>query len=257
MNASCVPALELKGLCKRFGALEVLRNVSLALAPGSCVGLIGPNGAGKSTLFDLISGRLAPSAGQVLLNGWPIQGKKPFEINRLGLSRSFQTTHVFPQLSVFENLRCAVLWHLGYRYVFWKFLAHLDDANARAQALLHPLRLDKKRDVLAANLTHAEQRALEVGLTIAGQPQVLLLDEPTAGMSRAQTGDFIRLIRAVTVGKTVLIVEHDMGVVFDLADQIAVLSQGALLCCAAPAVVRANAAVQAAYWGAATGPLVA
>jgi branched-chain amino acid transport system ATP-binding protein len=242
-------ALELKDLRKSFGKTEIIRGVNLAVTAGERVGIIGPNGAGKSTLFNLISGRFAPSSGEVLLNGQRIDGKKPFEINRAGLSRSFQITNIFPKLSVFENLRCGVLWSLGYRYSFLKFLANLDDANERTEELMRMIKLDKKRDVLGINLTYAEQRALEIGITIAGGANVILLDEPTAGMSRSETSRFISLIKEVTVGKTLLTVEHDMGVVFGLADRIAVVVYGEVLAFDVPEAVRANPLVQEAYLG--------
>ena len=242
-------ALELKDLRKSFGKTEIIRGVNLAVLPGERVAVIGPNGAGKSTLFNLISGRFAPSSGEIWLGDQRIDGKKPYEINRLGLSRSFQITNIFPKLSVFENLRCAVLWSLGYRYTFLKFLANLQDANERADQLLRMIHLERKRDVLAMNLTYAEQRALEIGVTIAGGAPVILLDEPTAGMSRSETGHFIELIREVTVAKTLLTVEHDMGVVFGLADKIAVVVYGEVLAFDTPEAVRANARVQEAYLG--------
>ena len=166
-------ALELKDLRKSFGKTEIIRGVNLAVTSGERVAIIGPNGAGKSTLFNLISGRFAPTSGDVLLHGQRLNGKKPFEINRLGLSRSFQITNIFPKLSVFENLRCGVLWSLGYKYTFFKFLADLDDANERAEELMQMIKLDKKRDVLAMNLTYAEQRALEIGVTIGGGAFIL------------------------------------------------------------------------------------
>lgn len=242
-------ALELKDLRKSFGKSEIIRGINLAVPPGERVGIIGPNGAGKSTLFNLISGRFEPSSGEVLLNGQRIDGKKPFEINRMGLSRSFQITNIFPKLSVFENLRCGVLWSLGYKYTFFKFLADLDDANARAEELMAMIKLDKKRDILAINLTYAEQRALEIGITIAGGASVILLDEPTAGMSRSETSRFISLIKQVTVGKTLLTVEHDMGVVFGLADKIAVVVYGEVIAYDTPELVRADQRVQEAYLG--------
>ena len=248
MNASNF-ALELKDLRKSFGKSEIIRGINLAVPPGERVGIIGPNGAGKSTLFNLISGRFEPSSGEVLLNGQRIDGKKPFEINRMGLSRSFQITNIFPKLSVFENLRCGVLWSLGYKYTFFKFLADLDDANQRADELMDMIKLDKKRDVLAINLTYAEQRALEIGITIAGGANVILLDEPTAGMSRSETSRFINLIKQVTVGKTLLTVEHDMGVVFGLADKIAVVVYGEVIAYDTPEKVRADQRVQEAYLG--------
>ena len=242
-------ALELKDLRKSFGKSEIIRGINMAIPSGERVGIIGPNGAGKSTLFNLISGRFEPTSGQVLLNGQRIDGKKPFEINRMGLSRSFQITNIFPKLSVFENLRCGVLWSLGYKYTFLKFLANLDDANARADELMAMIKLDKKHDVLATNLTYAEQRALEIGITIAGGASVILLDEPTAGMSRSETSRFISLIKEVTVGKTLLTVEHDMGVVFGLADKIAVVVYGEVIAFDVPEAVRADQRVQEAYLG--------
>ncbi len=244
-----VYAVELKDLCKSFGKTEIIRGTNLAVAPGERIAIIGPNGAGKSTLFNLISGRFGATSGQVLLKGKRIDGLLPYEINRLGLARSFQITNIFGRLSVFENLRCGLLWAMGYRYAFWKFLADLRDANERAEQLLAMLRLERKRDTLAMNLTYAEQRALEIGITIAGGADVILLDEPTSGMSKSETGRFIELIREVTVGKTLLTVEHDMGVVFGLADKIAVLVYGEVIAFDVPEKVRENARVQEAYLG--------
>ena len=242
-------ALELDNVRKSFGKTEIIRGANIQVKAGERVAVIGPNGAGKSTLFNLISGRFGLTSGQVRLHGERIDGLRPFEINRRGLARSFQVSNLFTKLSVFENIRCAVLWSLGYKYVFWKFLANLHDANQRAEEIMLRIKLEKKRDVLAMNLTYAEQRALEVGLTIAGGASVILLDEPTAGMSNAETHRFIELIREITVGKTLLTVEHDMGVVFGLADKIAVLVYGEVIAFDTPDAVRANARVQEAYLG--------
>lgn len=247
--SNTTPALELRSVRKSFGKTEIIRGVDLAVRAGERIAIIGPNGAGKSTLFNLISGRFSPTSGDMLLHGQRINGLKPFEINRLGLSRSFQITNIFPNLSVFENLRCSVLWSLGYKYTFLKFLSGLTDANDRAQQLMEMIKLDKKRDVLAVNLTYAEQRALEIGITIGGGASVILLDEPTAGMSKSETSRFINLIKEVTTGKTLLTVEHDMGVVFGLADKIAVVVYGEVIAFDTPDAVRANAAVQEAYLG--------
>jgi branched-chain amino acid transport system ATP-binding protein len=242
-------AVELKDVRKSFGKTEIIRGASLAVNAGERVAIIGPNGAGKSTLFNLISGRLHPTSGDISVNGTRVNGKTPFEVNRLGLARSFQVSNLFTRLSVFENVRCAVLWSLGYRYAFWKFLADLTDANERADEVLEMIKLDRRRDVLAMNLTYAEQRALEIGITIAGGAGVILLDEPTAGMSKSETKRFVNLIRDVTQGKTLLTVEHDMGVVFGLADKIAVLVYGEVIAFDTPEAVRANARVQEAYLG--------
>jgi branched-chain amino acid transport system ATP-binding protein len=241
--------LELKDLRKSFGKTEIIRGANLAVAAGERVAIIGPNGAGKSTLFNLISGRFEPTSGEIVLAGERIDGLAPYEINRKGLARSFQVSNLFTRLSVFENLRCGVLWSLGYRYAFWKFLGRLHDANRRAEELMTMLHLERKRDVLAMNLTYAEQRALEIGITIAGGAGVILLDEPTAGMSKSETTRFVELIREVTVGKTLLTVEHDMGVVFGLADKIAVLVYGEVIAFDVPGAVRANPRVQEAYLG--------
>jgi branched-chain amino acid transport system ATP-binding protein len=242
-------AIELKDVRKSFGKTEIIRGASLAVNAGERVAIIGPNGAGKSTLFNLISGRFGLTTGEILLDGRRIDGKRPFEIARMGLARSFQISNIFGRLSVFENLRCGVLWSLGYRYSFWHRLSRLADANDRAEQLMKMIKLDRKQDTLAMNLTYAEQRALEIGITIAGGAGVILLDEPTAGMSKSETRRFIELIREVTIGKTLLTVEHDMGVVFGLADKIAVLVYGEVIAFDKPDAVRANARVQEAYLG--------
>jgi branched-chain amino acid transport system ATP-binding protein len=243
------PAVELRDVRKSFGKTEIIRGANLAVQPGERVAIIGPNGAGKSTLFNLISGRLAPTSGDIEVNGQRVNGLTPYRVNRMGLSRSFQVSNLFTRLSVFENIRCAVLWSLGHRYAFWKFLADLDDANERAEQVLEMIKLDRRRDALAMSLTYAEQRALEIGITIAGGAGVILLDEPTAGMSKSETKRFVALIRDVTQGKTLLTVEHDMGVVFGLADKIAVLVYGEVIAFDTPEAVRANPRVQEAYLG--------
>ena len=231
---SNTPSLVLTDVHKQFGKTEIIRGVNLSVQPGERVAIIGPNGAGKSTLFNLISGRFAPSSGSIHLHGQRVDGLKPFEINRQGLSRSFQITNIFPKLSVFENLRCSVLWNLGHRYSFWSFLSQLNDANALAHEWMQRIHLDHKSQELAMNLTYAN---------------VVLLDEPTAGMSTSETSRFIHLIKEVTQGKTLLTVEHDMGVVFGLADKIAVLVYGEIIAFDTPEKVRANPRVQEAYLG--------
>ena len=243
------PALELLDLRKSFGKTQIIRGISLTIAAGERHAVIGPNGAGKSTLFNLISGRFAPSAGRVLLNGRDITGRKPYEINRLGLSRSFQITNIFHRLTVFENLRCAVLWSLGYRYAFWRNLNRLADAEDRAEQVLARIGLKRRRKTLAGLLTYAEQRALEIGITIAGGADVILLDEPTAGMSRSETANAVALIREVTAGKTLVMVEHDMSVVFNLADCISVVVYGEVIASGPPAQIRGDARVKEAYLG--------
>jgi branched-chain amino acid transport system ATP-binding protein len=178
-----------------------------------------------------------------------ISNLPPYQINRRGLSRSFQVTNVFANMSVWENVRCAVLWAAGHRYAFWKNVDNLPEVRERTAKILADINLTARRDIPAGLLTYAEQRALEIGITIAGGADVILLDEPTAGMSRGESDAAVELIRRVTIGKTLVMVEHDMGVVFGLADKIAVLVYGEVIACDTPANIRANAAVQAAYLG--------
>lgn len=244
-----VLSLELRDVRKSFGRAEIIRGASLQVPKGERFAVIGPNGAGKSTLFNLISGRFPPSAGDILLNGKSIRGLKPFEINRRGLSRSFQITNIFHRLSVYENLRCAVLWSLGYKYSFWHRLNGLKDAQERAEQAMEQIGLRRRRDTQAGLLTYAEQRALEIGIAIAGGSDTILLDEPTAGMSRSESDAAVELIRKVTDGKTLLMVEHDMSVVFGLADKIAVVVYGEVIACDTPANIRNSRKVQEAYLG--------
>lgn len=243
------PVLQLRDVHRHFGATAIIRGVNLAVQASERVALIGPNGAGKSTLFNLISGVLAPSAGEIRLMDRPIQGMRPEKIHRLGLARSFQVSSLFEQLSVQENLRCALLWSQRYRYSFWHFLARQPRLNAAVAQWLERLGLQAQRHEAVRHLSYAQQRALELGVTLAGGASVILLDEPTAGMSRDETRHFVALIRQITEGKTLLVVEHDMDVVFGLADRIAVLVQGQIIACDSPAAVRDNPAVQQAYLG--------
>jgi len=242
-------ALELKAVHKSFGRTPIINGVDLAIAQGERHAIIGPNGAGKSTLFNLISGRFHATSGQILLKGEDVTVLEPQDINRRGLSRSFQITNIFPRLSVYENLRCAVLWSLGYRYSFWHRVAKLETVRARAEEIMRKIGLEKRRDRAAGVLSYAEQRALEIGITIAGGADVILLDEPTAGMSHSETADAVALIRSVSEGKTLVMVEHDMGVVFGLADRISVLVYGKVLALGTPQEIRGNSAVQEAYLG--------
>ncbi|HET6787476.1 MAG TPA: ATP-binding cassette domain-containing protein, partial [Aquabacterium sp.] len=190
-------ALELRDVRKSFGKTEIIRGANLSVKEGERVALIGPNGAGKSTLFNLISGRMPPSSGEILLHGQRIDHHKPYDINRRGLARSFQVSNLFPRLSVFENIRCAVLWSMGEGYSFWRFLARCEEVNQRTEQVLEMIRLERRRDTQVSSLTYAEQRALEIGITIAGGAHVILLDEPTAGMSKSETTRFIELIKEV------------------------------------------------------------
>ena len=246
MNA---PALRLQGLRKSFGRTAIINGVDLAVAAGERHAIIGPNGAGKSTLFNLISGRFPVSAGRIELQGEDITGLDPHLINRKGLSRSFQITNIFPKLSVYENVRCAVLWSLGYKYSFWNRVGVLKDARERTIEIVELIGMGKRSERPAGVLTYAEQRALEIGVTIASGAKVILLDEPTAGMSRSETSEAVALIRKVTEGRTLVMVEHDMSVVFGLADRISVLVYGEIIASGTPEDIRGNKAVQEAYLG--------
>lgn len=246
---AAVPAIELAGLRKSFGATHIIRGVDLAVRAGERHAVIGPNGAGKSTLFHLISGHYQPSDGAIRLRGENIAGMAPQLINRRGLSRSFQVTNIFPRLSVWENVRCATLWAMGYKYAFWRNVERLADVSRRTEEILAEIDLLDRWRVPAGVLTYGEQRALEIGLTIAGNADVLLLDEPTAGMSHAETERVVALIRKVSENRTLLMIEHDMHVVFGLADRISVLVYGEIIASDTPERIKMNKAVQQAYLG--------
>jgi branched-chain amino acid transport system ATP-binding protein len=250
MSASGTPvALKLENVHKSFGRTEIIRGVSLDIPAGQRHAVIGPNGAGKTTLFNLISGRFPLTSGSILLNGQPINGLSAHEINRRGLSRSFQITSVFPRMSVFENIRCGLLWSRGYKYSFWHLLGREKALNEESERLLERLNLANRRDLMAGLLSYAEQRALELGITIAGGASVILLDEPTAGMSHSETAYAMELIRSVSEGRTLVMVEHDMSVVFGLADLISVVVYGEVIATDVPQRIRANKVVQEAYLG--------
>ncbi len=244
-------ALELSDVHKSFGKAEIIRGVDLDVAPGERHAIIGPNGAGKSTLFNLITGRFPQTSGTIRLHGQDLAGMAPYQINRMGLSRSFQITNIFPKMTVFENVRCSLLWSLGYKYNFWSLVSKSAALNEGADAILEQINLTERRELPAGVLSYAEQRALEIGITIAGGANVVMLDEPTAGMSHSETDYIVDLIRKVTEDKTLVMVEHDMGVVFGLADRISVLVYGEIIATGSPEAVRANPKVQEAYLGAA------
>ncbi len=248
-------ALAIRDLRKSFGATAIIKGVTLAVAVGERHAIIGPNGAGKSTFFHLVSGRLRPDAGQILLNGADVTGLPPHVISRRGLSRSFQVTALFGRMSVFENLRVAAMQALGVGYDFIRPIASRARLNARAEEMLELTGLAARRHVAAGALAYADQRALEIGVAVAGNASIVLLDEPTAGMSHAETDRAVGLIRRVTAGRTLVMIEHDLGVVFDLADRISVLADGQVIASGPPAEVRANPAVRVAYLGTAADAL--
>lgn len=241
--------LELHDVRKQFGNTEIIRGIDLAVKRGERLAVIGPNGAGKSTLFHLISGRIPISSGQIWFDGSRIDNQSAQRIYRSGLSRSFQITNLFQRQSVYENLLSASMWSQGYHYTFWKRISQLKPLHERAQEVLELIGLESRRDVVVNLLTYAEQRALEIGMAVAGGSNTILLDEPTAGMSRGESDAAIELIKTVSINKTLLMVEHDMGVVFGLADRVAVVVYGQVIACDTPENIRANASVQEAYLG--------
>ena len=246
-----IEALKLDNVKKSFSGTEIIRGLNLSVYSNERHAIIGPNGAGKSTAYNLITGRYEVSSGKIYLMGKDITNLQPYQVKRPGLSRSFQITNIFPNMSVFENVRCSLLWAMDYKYSFWHLVGNQKELNEKADLIIEELNLKDRRDTLAGVLSYAEQRALEIGITIAGGSEVVLLDEPTAGMSVSETEYIVELIRKVTMGKTLVVVEHDMGVVFDLADRISVLVYGEIIATGTPSDIKENKKVQEAYLGAA------
>jgi branched-chain amino acid transport system ATP-binding protein len=243
------PILTLRHLRKSFGPADIIRGVDLDLQPDERHAFIGPNGAGKSTVFHLISGNLAPTAGEIMFDGQRIDGRSPQEINRLGLSRSFQITNIFPKLTVFENLRLAVMRPRGLHYQFWKFIDRDKLVREQTERLLEQVRLQRRATTIAGEMSYSEQRSLEIAMTLASDPKVILLDEPMAGMSNEETAYAAELIREVTTGRALLIVEHDMEVVFSISDRISVLVYGQVIATGTPDQIRNDRRVKEAYLG--------
>lgn len=242
-------ALSLRDVHKNFGPAQIIQGLTLDVEPGERHAIIGPNGAGKSTMFNLISGRFWPSKGKILLKGQDISRLEPYQINRQGLSRSFQVSNIFTNMTVRENVRCGVLYSTGQGYSFWRNIGRLHKVQDRTAEILDHVGLIDKADMPAALLPYADQRTLEIAITIAGGADVILLDEPTAGMSHSETDRAIELISKATEGKTLMIVEHDMGVVFGLADRISVLVYGQIVATGTPEEIRNDPRVKEAYLG--------
>lgn len=241
--------LVLEGLNKAFGAAHIIRGVDLAVHEGERHAVIGPNGAGKSTLFHLISGQFKPTSGSIRLDGEDISGLAPAVINRKRLARSFQITNIFPGLTVFENIRMAVMRRHNVQFVLWRSVSALKKVREEVDALLEQVRLTARAETLASQLSYSEQRSLEIGMTLASDPRLIILDEPMAGMSQEETDYTVGLIREITKDRTLMIVEHDMDVVFNLADRISVLVYGEIIATGTPKEIRENARVREAYLG--------
>ncbi len=243
------PALELRDIHHDFFGLQVLAGINLAVAAGERHAIIGPNGAGKSTLFNIISGRLRPQRGRVLYRSHDITGAPPYRIARLGVGRSFQIINTFPRLTVYQSVRSAVVSRRGLRLDAWRLLDRQEDVARETEEVLELLGLTDRRNTAANALSYGEQRELEMALTVAVRPELILLDEPTAGLNAEETRKAIGLIRRVSEGKTLVMVEHDMEVVFTLADRISVLHYGQVLACGPPEEIRSNEEVKRAYLG--------
>jgi branched-chain amino acid transport system ATP-binding protein len=243
------PILTLSGVHKAFGETQIIRGVDLELRDGERHALIGPNGAGKSTVFHLISGHYVPNNGRIHFDGHDIQGASPQHINRLGLARSFQITNIFPKLSVYENLRLAVMRRHGVQHTLWRFINSYPKVREETERLLEQVRLAARRDAIAGELSYSEQRSMEIAMALASDPKVILLDEPMAGMSHEETDYAVELIKNVTQGRSLLIVEHDMDVVFSLCDRISVLVYGQVIATGTPDEIRNNQKVKEAYLG--------
>ncbi|MCM2250941.1 MAG: ABC transporter ATP-binding protein [Ramlibacter sp.] len=241
--------ISVRGLRKNFGGTDIIRGLDLEVTPGERHAIIGPNGAGKSTLFHLVTGLLQPSSGSIQLNGHEISGLPPHEINRKGLCRSFQITSIFPRMTVFENLRISAMARHGDRFGLFRLAHRARAVNRDAEELLGLCRLQSARHKLAGDLTYSEQRALEIAMALGPGGDLILLDEPTAGMSNDESRYIVELVRGVTQGKTLMVIEHDMEVVFSLADRISVLVYGQIIATGDPQSIRDNALVQEAYLG--------
>jgi branched-chain amino acid transport system ATP-binding protein len=245
-----VTALALRGLTWRVGGVAIVDNVDLDLAPGEFLAVIGPNGAGKTSLFNLVSGLRRPSAGTVAVNGTDVTRLSPHRRARLGLGRTFQTSAVFGSLTVAENIRLAVQARRGGSMRLWRLRASERDVATEADEILNRVSLADRGPAEAGTLAHGEKRKLEIGLLLAARPKVMLLDEPMAGVSAEEVPALVDVVRGLTHGEqSVLMVEHHMDVVLDLADRVAVMHHGTLLVCDTPAVVMANRTVQEAYLG--------
>lgn len=245
--------LELRDVYKDFNGLEVLSEINLQINEGERHAIIGPNGAGKSTLFNLITGKYLPSRGKILFKGKDITGESPFKLNRMGLSRSFQITNIFRTMTVFQNIQNAVLSRNRIYYNSFSLLANMRGIIEETERIIKEIGLEEEKNMLAGELPYGHQRALEIGITLATNPELILLDEPSAGMTTEETREAVKFIERITKGKTLIIVEHDMEVVFSLAHRITVFHYGKILASGPPESIRQDPLVKEAYLGEAKG----
>ena len=241
--------LETKKICHDFSGLQVLMDVNLDVKEGERHAIIGPNGAGKTTLFNVITGTYHPNEGDVFFKGRKVTGFKPHKMVRRGMGRSFQITSTFSRLTAFQNIRMGILSKRAIRFNMLRMLDKMQDVTAETEEVLKRINLEGEQDIPASQLSYGKSRSLEISMALATDPELVMLDEPTAGMSVDETHNAVELIRRLTEGKTMVIIEHDMDVVFSLADRITVLHLGAILATGAPAEIRENQVVKDAYLG--------
>ena len=243
------PVLEIKGLCKSFGGLHALRDVSLKIMPGDRTAIIGPNGAGKTTLFNLITGIFPATSGQMLLFGQDVTSWPSHRRTALGMARTFQVTHLFPKLSVLDNVLLAINGLLRSKFVMWRFISSYRDIYEKAHSLLGQAGFLDRKDTEVRYLSHGEQRQLEIVLGLASEPKILLLDEPAAGLSSGESTEMAKFLQQLDPNLAILLIEHDMDVVFGVASQISVLHFGEVLETGTPEQIHASKRVQEIYLG--------
>jgi branched-chain amino acid transport system ATP-binding protein len=241
--------LQVRDIHKDFSGLKVITGVDFEVKENEKHAVIGPNGAGKTTLFNIISGKYKPSSGSIIFKGEDISGRSPYALTRMKICRSFQITNVFQELNVFENVRAGVRCNHGLRYNFFKKPGSIPEVNEKTEEILALVGLADVREIPARELSYGQQRALEIAITLSTEPELILLDEPTAGMTREETAEAIKMIGKVTANRTLIIIEHDMDVVFSLADTISVLHYGSILVSARPEQIRNDQRVKDAYLG--------
>jgi branched-chain amino acid transport system ATP-binding protein len=241
--------LETKALYHDFSGLQVLFDVNLEVNEGERHAIIGPNGAGKTTLFNVITGTYMPSKGQVFFKGEEVTGSKPHQMIRLGMGRSFQITSTFDRLTTFQNIRMGVMSRRGIHFNLFRDVDKMQEITEETDEVLRRINLYGERNLPAGVLSYGKHRSLEISMALATDPELVMLDEPTAGMSKDETHYAVELIRRLTEEKTAVIIEHDMDVVFSLADRITVLHLGTILASGPPAEIRENQAVKDAYLG--------